>query len=81
MVLLVGDTNIEWPARVEENQLLEARLRRNFHCKNVKCLAFPSFNHGTVLVPGCAVVNNHILNALHHKEKAAAKKRLAQNQR
>lgn len=69
MILIVGDTDIEWPARVEENQLLEARLRRNFGDRRVRCLAFPSFNHGTVMAPGCAAINNHILAAIKAKEK------------
>jgi len=73
MILIVGDTDIEWPARVEENQLLEARLRRNFGDKSVRCLAFPSFNHGTVVTPGCAAINNYILAAVKAREKEAKK--------
>ncbi len=73
MILIVGDTDIEWPARVEENQLLEARLRRNFGDKSVRCLAFPSFNHGTVVAPGCAAINNYILAAVKAREKEAKK--------
>ena len=45
LILLVGDTRVEWPARVEENQLLEARLRRNFNDRNVRCILLPTFNH------------------------------------
>ncbi|MPM59338.1 hypothetical protein SDC9_106178 [bioreactor metagenome] len=71
LILIVGDTDIEWPARVEENQLLEACLRRNFDDKRVRCLAFPSFNHGTVVAPGCAAINNYILAAVKTKENAA----------
>lgn len=71
MILIVGDTNIEWPARVEENQLLAARLRRNFKKKDVRCYAFESFNHGTVVTPGTAVISNYIKNAVKRQEKAA----------
>ena len=63
---------MEWPARVEENLLLEARLRRNFGDRNVRCVLLPTFNHGTMLTPGLAVVNNYILDAL--KQKASQKK-------
>ncbi len=66
LILIVGDSRIEWPARVEENQLLEARLRRNFGDKNVRCYALPTFNNGTVLNPGMNIVNEYILK----KEKS-----------
>lgn len=67
LILVAGDTRVEWPARAEENQLLEARLRRNFGVKAVKCVLLPTFNHGTMLTPGLAVVNNYILDALKKK--------------
>ena len=64
LVLLVGDTRVEWPARVEENQLLEARLRRNFKDGNVRCILLPTFNHGTVVEPSMLIVNRMILEAM-----------------
>ena len=63
MILIVGDSAIEWPGRVEENQLLAARLRRNFQHKQARCYAFESFDHGSVLTPGGAVINNYICSA------------------
>lgn len=63
MVLVTGDPEVEWPARAEENLLLEARLRRCFGVKNIKCVLLPTFNHGTMLTPGLAVVNNYIMDA------------------
>ena len=63
LVLLVGDTRVEWPARVEENQLLEARLRRNFNDRNVRCILLPTFNHGSVVVPSMLIVSRYILDA------------------
>lgn len=61
LILLVGDTEVEWPARVEENQLLEAILRRKFKDARVRCYAFETFNHGTVQTPALAVIQNTIL--------------------
>ena len=72
LILIAGDTTVEWPARAEENLLLEARLRRNFGDRNVRCVLLPTFNHGTMVTPGLAVVNNYILDAL--KRTAAPKK-------
>ncbi len=61
LILIVGDSTVEWPARVEENLLLEARLRRVFEDKNVRCHVLPTFNHGSVAVPGVAIMNAYIL--------------------
>ena len=72
LILIAGDTSVEWPARAEENQLLEARLRRNFGDRNVRCILLPTFNHGTMVTPGLAVVNNYIMDAL--KRNASQKK-------
>lgn len=74
MILIVGDSAVEWPARVEENQLLAARLRRNFRHRHVRCYAFESFNHGTVMAPGGAVVNNYINDAVKKQSEKAKKK-------
>ncbi len=64
LILLVGDTDVEWPARVEENQLLEAILRRKFKDDRVRCHAFKTFNHGSVQTPGLAVIQNIIQDDL-----------------
>lgn len=61
LLFLVGDTDLEWPARVEENLLMEARLRRNFGDKQVRIMTFPSFDHATVCAPSAAVINHYIL--------------------
>ena len=63
ITLLVGDPNVEWPSRVEENLLLAARLKRGYKNEKVECLSFPSFNHGTVVAPSIAAINNKILQA------------------
>ena len=74
MILLVGDSAVEWPARVEENLLLAARLRRNFGKNDARCHAFDTFNHGTVMTPGIAVINNYIKTALQARDSAANRK-------
>ncbi len=60
LVLLVGDTEIEWPSRVEENQLLEARMRRNYKHPYVRIYSFPGFNHGSMQTPGLMVLKEEI---------------------
>jgi acetyl esterase/lipase len=62
LILLVGDSEIEWPARVEENLLLAARLKRNFNDQNVRCLALPACNHETVAAPALLIIKDMILN-------------------
>ena len=61
MTLLVGDPAVEWPARVEENLLLAARLKRSYKNEKVECLSFPSFNHGTVVAPSIAAINEKLV--------------------
>lgn len=61
MTLLVGDSEIEWPSRVEENFLLAARLTRVYGNTGVRCYAFPTFNHGTVVHPAVAYINDSLL--------------------
>lgn len=50
-LLICGDPKIEWPARVEENAMLAATLRRLKH-KDVTFYSLPGFNHGQVAAPG-----------------------------
>ncbi len=63
MALFVGDTTVEWPARNEENHLLEARLRRNFGDKNVRVYDMPTCSHGTVCTPSLVIVNDYLRGA------------------
>ena len=63
LTLLVGDPSVEWPSRVEENLLLAARLKRVYKNDQAECLSFPSFNHGSVIAPAVAVINERILKA------------------
>ena len=57
MVLLVGDPEVEWPSRVEENLLLAARLTKVYRNADVKCYSFPTFDHGGVVFPAIAYIN------------------------
>ena len=61
LTLIVGDSKVEWPARVEENFLLAARLKHVFKNKQVECYAFPTFNHNSVVSPGIMLINNALL--------------------
>lgn len=61
IVLLVGDPAVEWPARVEENILLAARLKYVYKNKQIECHSLPTFNHNTVVNPAIQVINEKIL--------------------
>ena len=61
ITLIVGDSAVEWPSRVEENFLLAARLKRVYKNKQAECYALPTFNHGTVVMPGIMLINNALL--------------------
>lgn len=61
LILLVGDPAIEFPARVEENLLLAARLKRVYGNAGVKCYSFPSFNHAEIEHPAVTYLNRHIV--------------------
>ncbi len=69
MMLFAGDSNIEWPGRVEENLLLAARLKRNFKNSNAVCYTIPNCNHGTVLGPSLIMINQYILDKLKSFER------------
>ncbi len=60
LFLLVGDTGVEWPSRVEENMLLEARLRRNFGVRNVRLLSYPGCDHGAVYSPALLFIRDYL---------------------
>lgn len=73
ILLLVGDSKLEWPARVEENLLLAARLRRVFGKQDARCHVFENCNHSSVLTPGIAMINDFIKSAI-HSDMASPKK-------
>ena len=58
MVFFVGDTGYDWPARVEENALLAARLTRVYKNTNVKFVSIPFGTHGTCGPPSRAMISN-----------------------
>ena len=53
--LLVGDPELEWPARVEENALLAAMLRR-IKANQVEFHSYPGTNHGSCGPPSRAYI-------------------------
>ncbi|MBO5763044.1 MAG: alpha/beta hydrolase [Lentisphaeria bacterium] len=61
ITLLVGDPEVEWASRVEENQLLYGRLKYVYKNKNVICHSFATFNHGSVKIPSFTVINSTML--------------------
>ena len=69
MVLLVGDPAIEFPARVEENLLLAARLRRVYGNTGVKCHSIPDCTHGEVEYPAVTYLNRHIASPAKRKAR------------
>ena len=58
MTLLAGDSELDWPARVEENKLLEMRMRRVYKNPNVKFYSIPGTTHGTCSRPSLAIIND-----------------------
>lgn len=57
MTLFAGDSNLDWPARVEENQLLTMRMRRVYKRDNVIFYSIPGTTHGTCSRPSLVIIN------------------------
>ena len=57
MTVFAGDSELDWPARVEENQLLVMRMRRVYKNENVKFYSIPGTTHGGCTRPSLAIVN------------------------
>ena len=57
MTIFAGDSELDWPARVEENQLLTMRMRRVYKNENVKFYSIPGTNHGGCSRPSLAIIN------------------------
>ena len=60
MVFFVGDTACDWPARVEENALLAARLVRIYKNKNIKFVSIPYGTHSSCSPPSLAMIDRMI---------------------
>lgn len=73
ITLLMGDRDVDWPARLEENLLLAARLKRVYNVQNVRCIEIPTMGHSSMNPPGCTIVNYNILHAVNSRNKAAKK--------
>ena len=57
MIFFVGDSDYDWPARVEENALLAARLTRIYKNKNVKIIKIPYGTHSSCAPPSYAAMD------------------------
>jgi poly(3-hydroxybutyrate) depolymerase len=60
MVFFVGDGKYDYPARVEENALLHARLTRIFGNENVKFVSIPFGTHSSCGPPSRAMINRMV---------------------
>lgn len=63
MIFFCGDSKLDWPARVEENQLIAMRMTRIYGNKNVSVLSIPGTTHGTCRPPAMAIMNGIIIKA------------------
>lgn len=52
-----GDPALDWPARVEENQLLIMRMRRVYKNENVLFYSIPGTDHSGCPAPSLAIIN------------------------
>ena len=60
MVFFVGDSKYDYPARVEENALLHARLTRIYHNENVKIVSIPLGTHSSCGPPSRAMIDRMV---------------------
>jgi len=58
--LLVGDPELEWPGRVEENFLLAAMLRTVKGHNEIEIQSYKGTNHGTVAKPACEYIRDYV---------------------
>ena len=72
MIFFCGDSKMDWPARVEENQLLAMRMKRVYNNENVEVLCIPGTGHGSCNPPSLAIING-ILSHVSKKNAVAAK--------
>ena len=57
MTFYTGDSNMDWPARVEENQLLVMRMRRVYKNENVRFFSVQGTSHASCCDPSLAIIN------------------------
>lgn len=57
MIIFSGDSELDMPARAEENKLLEMRMRRIYKNNKVKFYSIPGTNHATCTTPCLAIIN------------------------
>jgi len=57
MKFYCGDSLCDWPARVEENQLLVMRMQRVYKNKNVSFYSIPGGTYASCTAPSLALIN------------------------
>ena len=60
MIFFCGDPAKDIASRVEENQLIYARMKRIYKHKNVKFVSIPETGHGDCLAPSVSMINDII---------------------
>lgn len=63
MLFLCGDPERDWPARVEENHLLAARLKYVCKDKQVRSVSIPMTTHDGCMSPALGIINREICAA------------------
>lgn len=58
--LYVGDSDLDWPARAEENRLLASSLTRLAGHPDTRCYVLPGYGHGDVYVPALVLLLKHL---------------------
>lgn len=69
MVMFTGDSAVDMPARVEENFLLAALLRRVYGAKYAVCHSIPDCDHHACEIPGQVLINQFIFRDGRNSEK------------
>ena len=70
MKFYCGDSLCDWPARVEENQLLVMRMQRVYKNKNVFFYSIPSGTHSSCTAPSMALINHELVQVCRKIAKA-----------
>lgn len=79
MIFFVGDSEFDWPARVEENALLAARLKRIYKNDNVKIIKIPFGTHSSCGPPSLAIIDRLINPKKSAKKKSATPQKVVKD--
>ncbi|MBR0459579.1 MAG: alpha/beta fold hydrolase [Victivallales bacterium] len=72
LFFVVGDTTLEMPSRVEENRLIEARLRRVLRRTKTHYIDIETGTHSSMSSPGLALLQSTIWEKIKAERKAEA---------